>query len=307
MGNFSYFLHEALIGIRRHIPTTVGTIVTMFLSLMAIGTFVVGGSVVDRVLSSVEDQISVTVYLGDEADQGKVDEMKAYIEGLDGVESVGYTSKDQALENFRESMSSSPEIIDQISGDNDNPLPASLDVQLVDSQDVGQIVDQIAANSELLAAICDAPDNPTSSIAYGQQVVDRLFSVTNTIRIVGYVVIALTIFIAIVFINNTVRLAIMSRRKEISIERLTGASNSFIRAPFFIESVIHSLISVALTIVVLELIRDIALPGVSQSLPWLPIDTGLPTFLVIYASLLIVGVAIGLLGSAFAMRKYLKV
>ena len=316
--NFKYFFHEALVGIRRHIPTTVGTVITMFLSLMMIGVFAVGGSVIDKVMTSVEEQISVTVYLGDEADQAKVDEMKSYIEGLDGVEAVSLTTKDQALEKFKESMASDPDIIAQLG--EDNPLPASLDVQLVDSQDVGKIADSIAAatttvqdeegnetEGSLLAVICDAPDNPTSSISYGQQTVDRLFSFTNTVRIVGYALIVLLLFITAIFITNTVRLAIMSRRKEIGIERLVGASNSFIRAPFLMESVMHSLLSVVLTIVVLEIIRNAALPGISASLPWLPIDIGLPSFLAIYGVVLVVGVAVGLLGSTFAMRKYLKI
>ena len=305
MNNFKYFLHEALIGIKRHIPTSIGTIVTMFLSLAMIGLFSVIGSVVDRVMSSVEDQISITVYLSDDADETQVAEMQAYIEGLDGVDSVSLTTKEEALENFQESMSSDPDIIEQLG--EDNPLPASLDVQLDDSQDVGTIADLIAEQSELLAAICDAPDNPTSSIYYGQQTIDRLFSFTNTVRIVGYAIIVLLLFVTTIFITNTVRLAIMSRRKEIGIERLVGASNAFIRTPFLLESVIHSLIAVVLAIIVIELVRNLALPSISSSLPWLPVDIGILSFIAIYALILVVGIAVGMIGSMVAMRKYLKI
>ena len=150
------------------------------------------------------------------------------IQGYAGVESVSFTDKDQALENFRQSTSN-PEIVDQLDGQ--NPLPASIDVELAEAQSVTDVANQIVANQDFVS-VCDNPDDPADSLNYGQKTVDKLFSLTNAIRIAGIALIALLIVIAFIFINNTIRLAILARRKEIAIMRLVGASNGFIRGPF---------------------------------------------------------------------------
>ena len=137
--------------------------------------------------------------------------------------------------------------------------------------------------------------------------VERLFSVTNYVRYIGIALIVLLVFISLVFINNTIRLAIMARRKEIAIMRLVGASNGFIRGPFLMEGALHAVIGALLAAGCLELLRHLALPRLQASLAFLPIGIDGNTFLLIYLILLAAGLVIGLIGSAFAMRRYLKV
>ena len=136
---------------------------------------------------------------------------------------------------------------------------------------------------------------------------ERLFDLTNYIRYIGIALIALLIFIAMVFINNTIRLAILARRKEIAIMRLVGASNGFIRGPFLMEGALHAIIGSLLAVGSLELLRSIVFPQISTALVWLPLDLGSSTTFMIYALLIAAGLIIGLLGSALAMRRYLKV
>ena len=119
--------------------------------------------------------------------------------------------------------------------------------------------------------------------------------------------ILLLIFIAMVFINNTIRLAILARRKEIAIMRLVGASNGFIRGPFLMEGAMHAIIGSLLAIGSIELIHRVALPKVQSALTFLPMDVAGQTYVLIYVGLLVAGLVIGLIGSAFAMRRYLKV
>ena len=109
------------------------------------------------------------------------------------------------------------------------------------------------------------------------------------------------------FINNTIRLSILARRKEIAIMRLVGASNNFIRGPFLMEGTLHAIIGAALAILCLQLLRMFAIPHVQSTLQWLPIDISGQSYLLIYGILVIAGLIIGLLGSALAMRRYLKV
>ena len=302
MSSLIYFFKESLTGFTRTLGTALGSIITIFLSLLIIGLFMVGGFIVNKTVASVEDKVSITAYISDEAAQEDIDAVMATIEGMKGVASVDFTTKEQALENFTESMSSN-EIVDQLDGQ--NPLPASIDVELSDPQLVEGIAEKIAADATF-AQICDE-ENPADSVKYGEKSVERLFSLTNYIRYIGMALIALLIFIALVFINNTIRLAILARRKEIAIMRLVGASNGFIRGPFLMESVLHAIIGAGLAMVSIEVIRRFALPRVSDALAWLPIDLPGSTYLTVYAGLAAAGLVIALVGCFLAMRRYLKV
>ncbi len=304
MSSIFYFFRESLTGFTRNLSTTLGSIITIFLSLLIIGIFSICGLVINNVVASVENQVSITAYVADNAAQKDINEVQDYVKGLDGVQSVSFTSKDQALQNFSSSMTSNPDIVNQLDGQ--NPLPASIDIQLDEAKEVSSIASQIENNSTF-RKICDNPSDPADSLQYGQKTVDKLFSLTNAIRIGGVALIALLIFIAFIFINNTIRLAILARRKEIAIMRLVGASNGFIRGPFLAEGSLHAIIGSLLAIIIMEILRNFVLPRASAALPWLPIQLDLSWFILIYVALLIAGLVIGLLGSMFAMRRYLKV
>lgn len=111
---------------------------------------------------------------------------------------------------------------------------------------VDGIARQITGNATF-AKIADDP-NPENSVNYGEKSVDRLLSLTNYVRYIGVALVGLLIFIALVFINNTIRLAILARRKEIAIMRLVGASNGFIRGPFLMEGALHAIIGSLLAV-----------------------------------------------------------
>ncbi|MBE6465382.1 permease-like cell division protein FtsX [Denitrobacterium detoxificans] len=304
MSSLGYFFSESLKGFARNLSTALGSIVTIFLSLMIIGIFLIGGFVVDNIVNSVESKVSITAYIADDASESDIQSLQNEIKSMSGVSTVSFTTKDQALENFKNSMTSNPEIVDQLDGE--NPLPASIEVELSEAQQVEDVADQILNNSTF-QKICDNTSDPSDSLKYGQKTVEKLFTVTNYIRYVGIALVALLIFIAFVFINNTIRLSILARRKEIAIMRLVGASNNFIRGPFLMEGALHAIIGAALAVVVLELLRNLAMPRFQAALPWLPIDIAGSSFLFIYVILFVSGLVIGLLGSTLAMRRYLKV
>ena len=304
MSSLLYFFRESLTGFKRNLSTALGSIITIFLSLLIIGIFCICGVIINNVVTSVENQVSITAYVADDASEQDIHAVEQYIQELPGVESVDFTTKDQALENFTNSMTSNPDIVAQLDGE--NPLPASIDVNLSETQSVSDIANRILEN-ETFVKICDNPDDPSDSLQYGQKTVDKLFSLTNAIRYIGIGLIVVLVLIAFIFINNTIRLAILARRKEIAIMRLVGASNGFIRGPFLAEGALHAIIGSLLAIGVIELIRIFALPRVTSALPWLPINVEPTTFILIYVTLLCAGLVIGLLGSVFAMRRYLKV
>ena len=303
MSSFGYFLRESLQGFTRNLSTTLGSIITIFLSLLIIGVFLVAGVMVENLVSSVENEVTITAYVADDAQQSDIDRVMDSVRGMSDVQSVSFTTKEQALENFSNSISNA-EIIEQLDGQ--NPLPASIDVELSDPQMVESVASQIQGNSTY-QRICEDPENVGDSIKYGQATVERLFQVTNYVRYIGLALIILLIFIALVFINNTIRLAILARRKEIAIMRLVGASNGFIRGPFLMEGAIHALIGSVLAVVIIQLLRMFAIPRLQDSLQFLSFDVTGTTYVLIYVALVGAGLVIGLIGSALAMRRYLKV
>ncbi len=304
MSSIGYFFKESLQGFARNLSTALGSIVTIFLSLLIIGVFFVAGAMLNNLMRSVESEVTITAYVADDAPEEEIQSVMSDISNMSDVAEVSFTTKEQALENFSNSMTSNPEIIEQLDGT--NPLPASIDVELTDPQSVESVASSIQSNADYVQ-ISEDPNNPGDSIKYGQGTVERLFQLTNYVRYIGIALIALLIFIALVFINNTIRLAILARRKEIAIMRLVGASNGFIRGPFLMEGALHALIGSILAIIVIQLLRMFALPQLENAIRFLDFSVPDMTYIMIYVGLAVAGIIIGLIGSAIAMRRYLKV
>ena len=304
--NIGYSTREAFHHFRRNWSTSFGAVVTIFLSLFIIGTFVLGSAMLSSIVGNVEDRVTIQAFLSDDALQEDVDALRTRIEGWDNVESVTYKSKDEALQEYKQTMTNRNAADAVAALDGENPVPASLVIKLDDPQLVQSVAERLIADSSF-ATLCDDPDNVASSVQYGRETVERLFSVTNYIRIAALVLVALLAFVAFVFINNTIRLAIAARRREIAIERLVGASNSFIRGPFVMEGILEALFGAILAIGTLHGGMSYLVPKLESSLQFLSFEVPMNIVLQTYAGLLVIGLLLGLFGSAIAMRRFLKV
>ena len=303
MRSLAYFIREAFINSKKNFSTTLGAVVTIFLSLFVIGIFMLLSLIIDQIAESVESQVAITIYLHDDAGEADVAIFEDLINKLPDVSSIYYVSKDEAMKRFREMSDRTAATADQLDG---NPLPANLEVSLKDPEKVGEVAEQIMANEYFLKVI-DSPGDPNYSLKYGRETVDKLFSVTNGIRIVCAVLDALLILVALIFINNTIRLAILARRKEIAIMRLVGASNGFIRGPFLMEGSLQAIVGAGMAIGSIALICNYLFPMLRNLIPWLPLSTSNISIWMIYLVLLGAGLVIGLFGSGWAMRRYLRV
>jgi cell division transport system permease protein len=301
--NIGYFAAESVQNFRRNWVMSLGAVITIYLSLLLVGVFLALSVIVGGMVSSVESKVSIQIFIKDGAAATDVQALQGMLSSDPDVQSVQYTTKDQALQKFKQDMKQSPEIIQQLEG---NPLPASLDVTLKDPHKVESMVAKIKANPTFLK-IADRPDNPEQSLKYGQQVVDKLFAFTNVVRLVGGAFILMLAVVSLIFINNTIRLAIYARRKEISIMRLVGASNWFIRTPFLLEGVIQAVLGALLAILTIILMQALILPKLGAAVPFLPVTVDGGATAQISLMLVVAGVFIGLLGSTLALRRYLKV
>jgi cell division transport system permease protein len=303
--NLGYSLREAGRHFRRNWSTVLGAIVTIFLSLFVIGLFVMGSVMIGNLVGNVENSVTIQAFLSDDADSNAVQALQTKIEGWDDVESVKYKSKDEALEEYKQSMSNrnASDVVAALDGE--NPVPASYVITLKDPQKVEEVANKLIPDSDF-QSIADGSD-ASSAVSYGRETVERLFSVTYYLRMGAIVLVVLLSFIAFVFINNTIRLSIAARRREIAIMRLVGASNGFIRGPFLTEGVLEALIGSLLAIGVLQAGSQVVLPKLQQSLSFLSFNLPTQVVAATYGALVVIGILLGLFGSAIAMRRYLRV
>lgn len=304
--NIGYSFREVGQHFRRNWTTVLGAVVTIFLSLFTIGVFVLGSALINNMIGTVENEVTIQAFLSDDAADDQISAYADKVRGWDNVESVEIRSKEEALEQYQTQMSNR-NASDAITAlDGENPLPASLVIKLDDPQQAEATATKIVDDSQF-AQICDSKDNPSSDVNYGRETVEKLFSVTSYIRIGAVVLVALLTFVAFVFINNTIRLAISARRREIGIMRLVGASNGFIRGPFILEGTLEAILGALLAIGVLVAGVNAVLPKLANSMQFLSFAIPTQTMVATAGALLALGVLIGLFGSAIAMRRYLKV
>lgn len=311
--NFGYSIKEAFRHFFRNWTTSFGAVITIFLSLFIIGLFIVGSVLINSAMGSVEDQVTIQAYIADSADDADVEAFQNKLERMNNVKHVEFISKEQALEEYSSSISSTAEVT-MSALDGQNPLPRSYRIEMEDPSQVEEMAETIKADSDFRNIVDDAnaevedkDADVAENVRYGQEEVSRLFQLTDYIRIAAVVLVALLTFVAFIFINNTIRLSITARRREIAIMRLVGASNGFIRGPFITEGVLQALLGALLSIGALELFRNLVIPRVSSSLTFLVFGVPAQIYYATYGSLILIGVLIGLFGSMIAMRRYLKV
>lgn len=302
--NLGYFLREAGQSFKRNWVMSLGAIITIFLSLLLIGSSLMVTGIASSLIKHVESKVSIQVFIRDDAAPQDITALQSKLTADPLVKSVNFTNKEQALAEFKKRMENSPEIIANL--EDTNPLPASLDIELKNAQDVEKIAATIKG-SDAFAKIADRPEEPERSIKYSQQIVKKLFAFTNAARLIGGIFVIMLGIVSLIFISNTIRLAIYARRQEIAIMRLVGASNWFIRGPFVLEGVYQALIGAILAIGTILTIQYAGLPKLQESLTFLPFTLSNSDTVSISLSLIVAGVSIGALGSWLAMRKYLKI
>ena len=304
--NIGYSVKEAFHHFRRNWSSVLGAVVTIFLSLFIIGLFVFGSVIIENIFGNVENKVTIQAFISDKAQEADVKAVQESVKAWPNVQSVTYKSKEEAFQEYKKTMSKKNAQDAVAALDGQNPVPASLVIKLNDPQQVKATADKLIADPAFQKIADDGKDT-AKSVLYGQGDVEKLFSVTRYFRVGAIILVAMLTFVAFVFINNTIRLAIDNRRREIAIERLVGASNSFIRGPFLAEGALEAVFGALLAVGVLQLVVMYGLPQLQTSLPFLSFNLPGDIMVKTYLGLGGLGLVIGLFGSAIAMRRYLKV
>jgi cell division transport system permease protein len=276
--------------------------VTVLIVTFLLGIFVSTAWWVYHYAVGVRNEVTVKLYLpGDySTDAGKRGLVANQVKNLPNVKSFRYVSPDAAVKML--SPSAQKALIEYMKGGQANPLPPAFYVKLTDANKAGVT----AAAAQKISAIHNCGQEPC--VTYGKKITDR---VLNTLKYVLYFVFGLMILLgvaAIVLIQNTIRLSIFSRRREIEVMKLVGASSWFVRIPFIAEGMVQGLVGAGLAIIAVGSLKhfgfDQAFSDPNSFFSQFFVTTGDATCIAVLV--LLIGVAIGVIGASIGLRRFLR-
>ncbi len=293
--NFGYFIREALKSLRRNSWMVLASVGTVTVSLIIVGLSLVTVINTNSLIARLESNVEIIAYLKDEVSEQDARALKEKIAAVPGVAGVQFKSRDQALTEFRRELGDQENMITALGGE--NPLPHLYKVTTNSPSDVAKVAGELAAFKQM------------DMVDYGRGVVEKLFTVTKWVRLVGLTVIVLLGLAAVFLIATTIRLTVFARRKEIQIMKILGATDWFIRWPFLMEGMVLGFTGALVAILVVDGSYLALTDYVHQYLNFniFKLETD-PQFLVILGgTLLAAGTFIGAVGSGISMRKFLRV
>lgn len=302
ISTFSRHIREGGRSLIRNGWMTFASVSSISISLFVLGVFLLLAVNVNYMSDQVENQVEIKVFLDVNLPQEQVARLRTDIESIPNVDEVIFVPKEEGLKLLRERMGETGEkLLEGMEGEN-NPLNDAFTVRVEDPRAVAGVSDAISALNN------GRSPKPIVKVDYGQDMVENLFKVTAMIRNVGLVLVGCLALTAMFLISNTIKLTIMARNREIKIMKLVGATNSFIRWPFFIEGALLGVIGSVIPAGVLsfgywKLIESSRTSLETVMLQMKPFET---VYLQLAAILIGIGIAIGIWGSLLSVRKYLK-
>lgn len=279
------------------------SISSIMISLFILGVFLLLSLNINFLAQQIENQVEVRVYL----ELGTTDEMIAQLKGeiaaIPNVNKVQFVSKDEGLVYLREKLGESgQDLLEGFDGDN-NPLNDSFTIEVTEPREVAAVAQKIGQLNN------GKEPKPIYRVSYGQGTVESMFKATAIVRNVALVLVAGLALTAMFLIANTIKLTIIARRREISIMKLVGATNSFIRWPFFIEGALLGIFGSIVPVAVLlygywQLMQSIQLDLNLLLIQLLPFEA---IGMKVGGLLIGIGVIIGIWGSVLSVRKFLRV
>ncbi|MFB6181736.1 MAG: cell division protein FtsX [Candidatus Magasanikbacteria bacterium] len=215
------------------------TVLILVLMLLSINTLVVVNVFTNEATTLVKNQIDVSVYFKKQASEDKIQEVKEYIGNFSGIESVKLKSPEENLKEFKKDHKGNKKILQSLKELEKNPLGATLIIETKDPKYYKEIIE--ALNVPEYKKIIE-----TKTFANTQKAIERIQKVTKQVEKFSLGLSVLFAVIAFIIIFNTVRVAIYTQKTEISIKKLVGATNWFVRGPYLVQGLVFSVLSVAI-------------------------------------------------------------
>ena len=293
----TYLIGEGISNIfknKKQAATSFGTmcVIMIFFGIcfMLVGNF-------NSFIKQVEAEQGIQAYITNGATDDEVKELGEEIKALDGVNTIEYVSKEEALQHMKDRLGDKSYLLDGY--DQNNVFPSSYVVTLTD----------LGKSSEVQAKIKEMQN--VKKITSSDETIDMLVRIAKGVKIGSYIIIIALVCVSVFIISNTIKLTVYARRKEISIMKYVGATNSFIRWPFIVEGIIIGLISGAISLAIIAglyiaISQNVGFVSFLSKIGLSLLDFS-DMFNLIFIVYLGLGVGIGILGSSLSMRKYLKV
>ncbi|WP_059049952.1 permease-like cell division protein FtsX [Paenibacillus senegalimassiliensis] len=295
-------LREGAKSVFRNGWMSVASVTSIIVSLFILGVFSLLVLNVNSFADDADSQVQLKAYLSSGVSQTMIDQLHNDIAAMEEVSQVRLIPKAEGLKDFREKLGDEGKDLLEGYDEETNPIPDTFEVKVVEPTTAPQVADKISALNNKYE------DKPLYKVNYGQGTVEKLFKVTRAIRNIGFAFVAGLALMAMFLISNTIRVTILARRREIGIMKLVGATNAFIRGPFFIEGAMIGLIGSLITVAVLfvgynQLVQSVS-ADITIAIQLVPIsEVGLEL-----GGLLVgLGLLIGVWGSTMSIRKFLKV
>ena len=291
----SYLIKEGISNLFKNKKSTISSLMIMCATMLIFGLFFVIGENINAFVENVAEAQEIRVNLKTDATDKEIEEVGNEILSIEGVRNAEYVSKEEAIK-YMEDLLGSEAVAEYKER---NIFPVAYNVTLTD----------LNLNDDVQAAISEIPQ--VDNIVSSNQVIAQIVRLAKGVKYVTAGILVLLVIISVSIIANTIKLTVHARRKEISIMKYVGATNSFIRWPFLVEGVIIGVISGLLSVGIVGL----AYTGVANQLSgtefletvhWKLLDFK-DMFNLILTVYLALGIGIGVIGSRISMRKYLEV
>ena len=289
-----YVTRETAGNLRRNAGMTAAAVIAMAVSLTALGGVLIMRQAINKASVQWRGGVEMAIFLNPTVTDNETSAIDAELKTTPGVKSYHYVDKQHAYLEFKEIFGGNNDIVSVLSP---SDMPPSYRVVPTRAQDISELGRQFAGQPGVL------------KVSYAQQEIDNLLNQFHRWRTLGLALAIGVLIAAIALIVNTIQLAIFARRREVSVMKLVGATNWFIRVPFMLEGFIHGITGAIVAFGLTYWLRN----WIASFLP----DTTIlgtnnlfvsPTEAVLTGLVLLaVGVGVGVLGSAFAVRRYLAV
>lgn len=298
--SITYLISEGFKNIFKNKKASMASLLTMLCAMFIFGIFFALGENATYIVEQVSSSQGIQVFILNDATDEEIDTLRSNIFALgdEKIAKVDFVSKQKALETMKKSFGSESDLLEVYEGDN-NIFPASFVVTLSD----------LSYSAEVEQAIWQM-DN-VKKIQSSNQTIDALIKIANGVKIAIGVIFVFLLIMAITIISNTIKLTVHARRREISIMKYVGATNSFIRWPFIIEGILIGIASSGITLLVLATVYDAVIAKIATSSVLQLMGIQLLQFgemlQIVTAVFLALGIGIGIIGSSISMKKYLEV
>jgi len=302
---FKRVVRSGFVGFWRNAFVSAAAIFVMTVALFVIGITMLIDQLLGASLTNVQSKVDINVYFVTEAELLDINALQMSLESLPEVAEVTFTSREDALAEFRERHSGDELTIQALEELGDNPLGASLAIRAKETsqyEGVARFLEEQQGQELSTAPLIDR-----INFSRNREAIERLTAIIDAVERSSVIVMVVLVVAAVMITFNTIRLAIYTSREEISVMRLVGASNAFIRGPFMLQGVMYGVISGVLALLVIYPIVLWLGPATSSFFLFDIFEYFVSDFAYLFGVIVGVGVAMGLLSSILAVSRYLRV